>query len=397
MSMTEPGEGLGRYPHDASRRRLPVRSRSARRPWQTVVRAAVLAGVVSGLPAVAWSQARYDAAPVDRADLLTAFGTLPSARAVAAEVASRDATGGDPSTSEATAVDGTPIEAPLPDATTRGMGGTGGTGGAAATLPPLARRSPIFVPQWELGIGVSTLALPDYRGSDRTRYYGLPFPYATWRSERFTADRSGLKAELMDRGRLEIDMSLAASVPVSSRGNAARAGMPSLNPTLEVGPQLVATLWRSSEGSRSLRAQFPLRYVFTVSRDMHDAGLTFNPRLVFDIQNVAGHHGWNLGVVGGPMFGSRRHHDFYYSVDSAYERGDRPVYRASGGFGGFQLTLALSKRFTHHWFGGFIRADWLDGATFEDSPLVRRRQNVAAGVAFSWILSQSDKRVPLAR
>ena len=261
----------------------------------------------------------------------------------------------------------------------------------------MPRRSPIFVPQWELGIGISALSLPDYRGSDHSRTYALPFPFATWRSERFTADRSGLKAELLDQGRLEVDVSLAASVPVSSSGNQARKGMPRLHPTLEFGPQLVASLWRNGNGTRSLKAQFPLRYVMAVSREMHDVGLTFNPRLVFDTQNFAGYHGWNLGVVAGAMFGSRRHHDFYYSVDAGYATDTRPAYRASGGFGGYQLTLALSKRFPQHWFGAFIRTDWLHGATFEDSPLVRRRQNVAAGFAFSWILSQSDKRVPLAR
>lgn len=376
MTATEAGGVPVGYPRNPPLIRELTPPLPARSSLPKSVLSLVVAGLLLAAPAVVRSEGLREAAPGDRTDPVTAFGALPSARAVVVDVAAAQAASGD---------------AASDDPAQRGEGGT------VATLPPLPRRSPIFVPQWELGIGISTLALPDYRGSDRTRYYGLPFPYATWRSERFTADRSGLKAELLDRGRLEIDMSLAASVPVSSRGNEARAGMPRLHPTLEVGPQLVANLWRSSEGSRSLRAQFPLRYVFTVSRDMHDAGLTFNPRLVFDVQNVAGYHGWNLGVVGGPMFGSRRHHDFYYSVDSAYASSDRPVYRASGGFGGVQLTLALSKRFTHHWFGGFIRADWLDGATFEDSPLVRRRQSVAAGVAFSWILSQSDKRVPLAR
>ena len=322
-----------------------------------------MAGLLPGAPSVAQAQDGDVPARTGDADPLTAFGLLPSARLAVAETAPA----------------------------------AGSTARRPSILPPLPPRAPVFVPQWELGIGISGLAMPDYRGSDRTRYYALPFPYATFRSERFTADRSGLKAELLDRGRLEIDMSLAASVPVSSRGNEARAGMPGLNPTLEIGPQLVARLWRSAEGSRSLRVQFPLRYVFEVSRDMHDVGFTFNPRVIFDIQNVAGYHGWNLGVVGGPMFGSRRHHDFYYSVDPAYARPSRPAYQASSGFGGFQMTFALSKRFAQHWFGGFIRMDWVDGATFEDSPLVRRRQNVAAGFAFSWILSQSEKRVPLAR
>lgn len=279
-----------------------------------------------------------------------------------------------------------------------GAMGPGGDGVNRLRLPRLGgARGPIIVPKWELGLGISALTLPDYRGSDRQRSYVVPFPYATYRSPRFTADRSGLKAELLDRGRLEVDMSLAASVPVSSRGNAARTGMPRLRPTLEIGPQLVARLWQADDGSRSLKAQFPLRYVFEVGRRPSDVGLTFNPRLVYDIQNVAGLAGWNLGVVAGPMFGTRRHHDFYYSVDAGFATDSRPVYRARGGFGGYQLTLAVSRRFTHHWFGGFVRADWLDGASFVDSPLVMRRQNLAAGFAFSWILAESAERVRLAR
>jgi MipA family protein len=32
-------------------------------------------------------------------------------------------------------------------------------------------------PLWELGVGLALLRLPDYRGSDESRYYLLPFPY----------------------------------------------------------------------------------------------------------------------------------------------------------------------------------------------------------------------------
>lgn len=266
----------------------------------------------------------------------------------------------------------------------------------ADELMPVAR-DPETAPRWEVGLGLSTLSLPDYRGADRSRRYVLPFPYVTYRSDRFTADRSGLKAELLDRGRLELDVSLAASVPVRSSGNVARDGMPGLRPTLEIGPQLLADLWRSADRRVLLQAQLPLRYVFQVSGDANDVGLTFNPRLMLDFRDVLGYRGWNVAVLGGPMFATRRHHDYYYSVEPVYATAARAAYRAGGGFGGWQMTLGVSKRFARHWFGGFVRIDRLDGAVFEDSPLVRRRQSVAAGLAFSWIFAQSPEQVKLAR
>ena len=273
----------------------------------------------------------------------------------------------------------------------------GGAGPARADEPRPPAREPPTVPKWELGLGFTALTLPDYRGADRSRQYVLPIPYGRYQSERFSADRNGLRAELLDRGRLELDLSLAASAPVRSSGNPARLGMPGLRPTLEVGPQLLANLWRSADGNTLLQAQFPVRYVFAISGEAHDVGVTFNPRVMLDFRNLLGYRDWNVAVIGGPMFATRRHHDYYYSVDPAYATATRPAYQAEGGFGGYQMTFGLSKRFARHWLGGFVRIDWLDGATFEDSPLVRQRQVVAAGIAFSVIFAQSEERVPFAR
>jgi len=36
-------------------------------------------------------------------------------------------------------------------------------------------------PLWEMGIGGGFLLMPDYRGSDETRAYLLPYPYAVYR------------------------------------------------------------------------------------------------------------------------------------------------------------------------------------------------------------------------
>jgi hypothetical protein len=54
---------------------------------------------------------------------------------------------------------------------------------------------------------------------------------------------------------------------------------------------------------------------------------------------------------------------------------------------------ALTRRFGKLWVGGFARYDALDGAVFESSPLFRRRQYVAAGVAVAWVFAESKDRV----
>jgi outer membrane scaffolding protein for murein synthesis (MipA/OmpV family) len=44
--------------------------------------------------------------------------------------------------------------------------------------------------------------------------------------------------------------------------------------------------------------------------------------------------------------------------------------------------------------GAFVRADSLAGSVVADSPLVRRQQTVAFGVAMSWVLWRSERLVP---
>lgn len=248
-------------------------------------------------------------------------------------------------------------------------------------------------PVWEAGLGATLLTLPDYRGSDKSREYLLPLPYLVYRGPFFSVDRGGLKAELLDKGRLELDFSVNLSVPVRSDGNSARAGMPSLRPAVEIGPQLIADLWNASDGRAKLQLQLPLRYAFALSSDTRDAGFVFHPRLGLDVRDFAGFRGLNAGMILGPMFATRRQHDYFYTVDPLYATAGRPAYQASGGYSGMQLTMSLSKRFPTYWFGAFVRADWLQGAVFRDSPLVRRETTVAAGVAISWIFATSADRV----
>jgi len=246
------------------------------------------------------------------------------------------------------------------------------------------------LPLWELGIGAAGISFPDYRGSGKQRAYLLPVPMFAYRGEVFQADRERLRGLLFRSERAEADVSLSGSVPIRSADNPVREGMPDLDPTLELGPSLNIRLAHTERHTLRLRLQ--LRAVVASDFGSFDgAGVLANPSLNLDLRLDAG---WRLGFVAGVLFGDRRHHGYFYGVAPEYARVDRPAYRAPGGYSGGQLIVALSKRFGPWFVGGFVKHDFLEGAAFEASPLVERRNNVSGGIALTRVFAQSDQRVP---
>lgn len=249
------------------------------------------------------------------------------------------------------------------------------------------------LPQWELGAGVAPMYLPDYRGSDEYRGYLLPLPYIIYRGERFQVDRRGATGVLFDTDRLELDVSANASNPARSSKNAARSGMPDLDPTLELGPRLRLTLLQNATRNNRLTLELPARAVVALDLPRLDGvGWVFNPMLNLDLRDLNG-SGWNLGMQTGPLFADRRYHSYYYSVEPQYARADRPAYSARGGYSGAHFTVGVSKRFRKTWVGAFVRAYSLHGAVFEDSPLVKSRTAVFSGLGVAYVFYESDKRV----
>ena len=248
-------------------------------------------------------------------------------------------------------------------------------------------------PLWELGVGLSALSFPDYRGSDESRFFAIPFPYVVYRGTFLKADKDGIRGKFFDSDRIELNGSVGASVPVSSDDNRARQGMPDLQPTVELGPSLDIHLWRSQDRRYTLDVRLPARAAVTVMGGMDYVGWEFSPRLVLDVSDVAGHAGWNLGMLAGPMYGSERSHDYFYSVAPQYATADRPAFDAEAGYAGSQFLVSVSRRYRKHWLGAFVRWDSLNGAVFADSPLVRQKNYFAAGIAVAWILKESSKMV----
>ena len=259
----------------------------------------------------------------------------------------------------------------------------------ATLAPATATRTPR--PLWELGGGVAGVRLSDYRGSDESRTYVLPLPYVVYRGTWLRADREGARALLFETPRASVDVSIAGSVPVRSRDNAARRGMSDLAPTVEVGPNLNLRLLGSSDARLRLDLRLPLRAAVTVQRSPEVIGATFSPNLNLDVQGLAG--GWKLGMLGGPVYADRKYHAYYYDVSAADATATRPRYDAAGGYGGWRALAAVSRRVGPLWVGGFLRYDSLRGAAFVDSPLVRRQRDVTAGLGVSWVFASSNQLV----
>lgn len=255
-----------------------------------------------------------------------------------------------------------------------------------AGLNPGTRR-----PLWELGLGVASIRLPDYRGSDQSRTYVLPLPYFVYRGTILKADRDGTRALLLDTGRVKVDVSVAASTPTHSNRDEARTGMANLAGTFEIGPNLNLALAASTTRRWKLNLRLPLRFAATLERSPRYVGNTFSPNLNLDLAGLGG--GWNLGLLTGPLFADRRYHGYFYDVGAADATAIRPAFQARGGYAGWRALAATSRRIGNAWVGAFLRYDDLRGAAFDASPLVRSRSQLTAGIGVSWVLLTSTERV----
>lgn len=249
------------------------------------------------------------------------------------------------------------------------------------------------LPLWELGAGIGAFALPDYRGSDEGRGYLLPVPYLVYRGKFLKSDRHGIRGTLFDSERLDLNLSVAASLPVDSSRNAARSGMPDLDPSLEFGPSLEIALWRAQDRRGALALRLPLRAAFTLESSPRAIGWVATPHLNLDLAGRGALSGWNLGLLAGPIYGNKRQHQVFYGVAPQFATAARPAYDAPGGYAGLQFLAAASRRFDGFWMGAFVRADTLRGAAFAASPLLKRDTYVAAGVGIAWVLGTSSQRV----
>jgi outer membrane scaffolding protein for murein synthesis (MipA/OmpV family) len=264
---------------------------------------------------------------------------------------------------------------------------------AIAALAPTIAVAGEEKPKWEIGVGVAGLSFPAYRGSENRRNFMMPTPYFVYHGDFIKSDRHGVRGDLFDTDRVDLTLSFSVSPPTSSKDAPVRDGMPDLKPTMEFGPEMDFTLWRSASRASVVKLRLPMRTAFTIEGSPRNVGWIFAPDLNMDIGELPGLPDWNLGLVAGPIWATKRQHDFFYTVKPEYATATRPAYEATGGYSGTKFLVALSKRFDKTYVGFFARYDTLSGAAFESSPLTTKKNFFAAGFGISWVLDESKTRV----
>ncbi|MCG3170250.1 MAG: hypothetical protein CALGDGBN_01789 [Pseudomonadales bacterium] len=256
----------------------------------------------------------------------------------------------------------------------------------ALLAPPLAAEPR---PRWELGLGAGVLAFPPWPGSTQHEVFVAPAPYVVYRGERLQADRGGIRARLFDTDALSLELSLAATPPPGN-DDAAREGMPELDPVAEFGPELRWRLWRAADGAAQWQLRLPLRSAWSVDTGgIEGIGLVAAPAFAYAWQD----RGWKLALQAGPLFGSDRYHGHFHTVAPRHATADRRAYDADAGYGGLQFTGSLTRRSGRWWAGVYLRAHSLDGARFADGPLARSDHALSAGFAFARMFAQSRRQV----
>ena len=59
----------------------------------------------------------------------------------------------------------------------------------------------------------------------------------------------------------------------------------------------------------------------------------------------------------------------------------------------FLVIRETRSRGGSYWVGGFVRQDWLAGASYENSPLVKSDYALAAGIGIAYIFARSSRTV----
>lgn len=261
--------------------------------------------------------------------------------------------------------------------------------GFASAAPVVAQPA---LPRWEAGLGGIGLYAPDYRGADQMRVRAFPLPYLVYRGDWLRADREGLRARLFEGERVQFNFSAAIGLPVSSRRNEARRGMPEIDWVGEIGPAMNLRLARW-DGGTELDLRLPLRAAFALDNGADYVGSVFSPSLRATFRDLPGTGGALLRVSTGPIFATSDYHRFYFGVEPQYATATRPAYRPAGGYSGWDLSVNAVK-FSGRWrMFAFAGADLIGGAQFEDSPLIRQRTTWSTGFGFAYVFYQSEERV----
>jgi len=244
-------------------------------------------------------------------------------------------------------------------------------------------------PLWELGIGGGGFSMPQYMGSDERFTFPFAFPYVVYRGEDLRIDRSGFRNHLFRSNRLSLDLSFGFGLPVRNT-NRARRGMPTLQLTGQVGPQLNILLGKS--GNHRWTFQLPVRAA--IDTDFNFIGILAQPHIHYEYRKVLNTGFFRTRLDIGLMVTSQKFNETYYGVNANFVLPDRPFFRASSGIHSVYGNLKFDYPIAHNWiFFSSVEVRSLHIGTIRNSPLVRRKLYTTFAGGLIWVFSTSSEQV----
>ena len=247
------------------------------------------------------------------------------------------------------------------------------------------------LPLWELGLGLGGLHQPYYPGSNETRNVLFPVPLPIYRGKIVKSDDDGVRAEMVVNDRIKFDMSLDFNLAVDSDDVELREGMDDIDSLLQIGPSLEVNLKETDHSQWLLK--LPVRAAVSFGDGLDSVGYNFAPNITYFRNFEVKQQPWRFGAAFGPSFGSSEYNNVFYGVAEEFATARRPEYESDGGYAGSRTLLTLKSQNSNRLLVWFLRYDDINGAKFEDSPLVAKSGGLSAGFIYSHFFWKSKQTV----
>jgi len=237
------------------------------------------------------------------------------------------------------------------------------------------------LPLLELELGAGVVHQSYYTGTTQTREIFFPIVKPIYRGKFFKSDEKGLRAELFKNGRVQLDVSADLNLAIDSDEIELREGLDDIDNIVQFGPSLEILLNETDDSQ--LFFNVPVRGVFEIGDDFEASGFTVSPNLYYRKKFETLESQWELGVSVGPQFGTEDFHDIYYGVGEEFATATRNAYDAESGYSGARAQVSLKAKKGDNTVLLFLRYDNIEGAVFDDSPLVETDENLTVGLLYS--------------
>lgn len=265
-------------------------------------------------------------------------------------------------------------------------------------LPFHANADELTEPLWEAGIGGGGFSGPTYPGADDQTTQGLFVPFLIYRGEVFSiGEESGARALAFSNEKIELDMSIGASLAADASEDADREGMPDLDFLFEIGPQIIyhAAQYDFARWTGHFDVKMRARSVIATDFGSFDEqGYLLEPAFVYELKskrNRLFEFQFDVEI----LYGSERLNEYFYNVGEQYVDADigRTAYEAEAGYIGTELGISMSIPVNDQLriFAG-MDAEFYDGAANEDSPLFKQNTAISGGIGLVYTFFESRER-----